>query len=68
MSQMQTKEELVAQLCRLYRLRDEGKRVDKLIEKCEALLFGKIENETYGGKDAHKVRDGRDSQDSHRSR
>jgi hypothetical protein len=43
MSQMQTKEELVAQLSRLYRLQEEGKRVERLIEIYERLLFDKIE-------------------------
>lgn len=37
-----TKEQIVAELNRLYRLRDEGKKVDHLIEKLEAELCEKM--------------------------
>lgn len=37
--------ELMNELYKLYRLRDEGKKVDDLIAKLEAKLFGKVEEE-----------------------
>lgn len=44
------KEELLQELCRLYRLKAEGKHVDTLIADVEAKLFGAIDNDTESKK------------------
>lgn len=37
------REALLEELCRLYRLKAEGKKVDNLIQECEERLFGAID-------------------------
>jgi hypothetical protein len=46
------KQRLMQELCKLYRLRDEGKSVDILIEELEAKLFGLCDECDQEEKDA----------------
>ncbi len=46
---MRSKQELINKLCKLYRLRDEGKNVEVLIEQVEEELY-----ETMDGDKARK--------------
>ena len=40
------REALLQELARLYRLKEEGKKVDSLIEECEKKLYGEVEKPT----------------------